>query len=68
MTSFLKVKEVDMEREVLARTAAREESMGRGQGFLNYHCTGNGVNNCGVDNLNFLVNSDLWYMTLNKIL
>ena len=40
ITSFMKPEEVNMERTVSVRTAAREESMGGGQGFVKCNCTG----------------------------
>ena len=60
MTSFLKLEEVDMEREVPVRTAAREESMGGGQGFQKCHCTGKcQTKRCKCKSLNMRCNSRL---------
>ena len=44
LTSFLKPEEVNMEKEVGVRTAARAESMGGGQGFPKCNCTGKCLN------------------------
>ena len=58
ITAFLKVEEVDMEREVPVRTAAREESMGGGQGFLKCHCTGKcQTRRCTCKSMNMRCNS-----------
>ena len=44
ITSFLKPEEVNMARVVPLRTAAKEESMGGGQGIPKCNCTGNCLN------------------------
>ena len=44
LTSFLKPEEVNMARVVPLRTAAKEESMGGGQGVPKCNCTGNCLN------------------------
>ena len=44
ITSFLKPEEVNMARVVPLRTAAKEESMGGGQGVPKCNCTGNCLN------------------------